>query len=84
MLALESDKEPGEPLLEMVMHNGRRLAPPPSLDEIRRRAKRDLERLPEGLRRIEAPASYPVEVAEDLKELAEEVDRRTQSRATPP
>ena len=69
-----------EPLLHCVMRNGRRLAPSPSLDEIRSRAKRELERLPENLRRLEPGANYPVEVGEDLVKLADEVDSRARQR----
>ena len=47
------------------MQGGRRVAPSPSLDEIRRHAKRELERLPEPLRRLEPGAAYPVEIADD-------------------
>jgi nicotinate phosphoribosyltransferase len=65
-----------EPLLHCVMRDGKRLSPPPSLDEIRARAKRELERLPEKLWRLESGVSYPVDVDEDLIELAAEVDKR--------
>jgi nicotinate phosphoribosyltransferase len=65
-----------EPLLACVMRDGRRLQASPSLDEIRARAKRDLERLPEPLRRLEANANYPVEIGDDVIALAEQVDRR--------
>jgi nicotinate phosphoribosyltransferase len=66
----------GEPLLHPVMRGGRRLAPSPTLDDIRRHAKHELERLPDALRRLEPGAAYPVEVADDLVKLAGEVDRR--------
>ncbi len=69
----------GEPLLELVMQDGRRLRPPPSLEEIRHNAERELERLPEPLRRLEPDMTYPVEVADELKELAAQVDRRLQA-----
>jgi nicotinate phosphoribosyltransferase len=69
----------GEPLIEPVMRGGRRLRPAPSLDEIRRHAKRELERLPAPLRRLEPTMSYKVEIAEDLKDLAAEFDRRLQA-----
>lgn len=69
-----------EPLVHCVMRNGRRLAPSPSLDEIRQRAKREMERLPEPLRRLDGHASYPVEVADDLIKLAAEVDSRIRRR----
>jgi nicotinate phosphoribosyltransferase len=67
----------GEPLLHGVIRDGRRLAPAPSLDQIRSHAKRELERLPEPLRRLEPGASYPDEIGDDLIRLAEEVDSRT-------
>ena len=73
----------GEPLIALVMQNGRRAAPAPTLDEIRRRAIRELQRLPEPLRRLEPGTTYPVEVAEELKDLAAEVDRRLQSEKAP-
>jgi nicotinate phosphoribosyltransferase len=65
------------------MQSGRRLRPAPSLDDIRRHAKRELERLPESLRRLEPGTTYPVEVADELVQLAAEVDRRVQEQ-TPP
>ena len=69
-----------EPLVHCVMRHGRRLAPSPSLDEIRSRAKRELERLPENLRRLEPCANYPVEIGEDLIKLADAVDSRARQR----
>jgi nicotinate phosphoribosyltransferase len=76
ILSLENDDQPGEPLIELVMQGGKRLKPAPTLAEIRVRAARDLERLPEPLRRLEPGASYPVEVSEALRRLAAEVDGR--------
>ena len=84
ILAREGDQRAGEALIAPVMQGGRRLRPPPSLDEIRRRAKRELERLPEALRALEPTTTYPVEVADELKELAAEVDRRTLGKTAPP
>jgi len=78
--AKTADAAGEESLLHCVMRDGRRLQPPPSLDEIRARAKRELERLPENLRRLEPGANYPVEVGEDLIKLAEEVDSRARQR----
>jgi nicotinate phosphoribosyltransferase len=65
-----------EPLLEPVMRDGRRLQSAPSLDDIRARAKHDLERLPEPLRRLAPDTQYPVEIGADLVELAAVVDNR--------
>jgi len=66
----------GEPLIRLMMKNGRRLAPSPSFDEIRLHAKRDLERLPENLSRLTPGALYPVEIGGDLVKLAAAVDTR--------
>ena len=69
----------GEPLLSLVMKNGQRLRPPqPLADDQAAAAKRELERLPEPLRRLDPDATYPVEVASELLDLAAEVDRRLQ------
>jgi nicotinate phosphoribosyltransferase len=76
VLSTEDDIHDGEPLIHQVMRGGRRLYPPQDLTEIRERAARDLERLPEALRRLEPYASYPVQVGEPLVRLAAEVDRR--------
>jgi nicotinate phosphoribosyltransferase len=75
-LALEGDDKPGEALVQLVMQNGRRVRPSPPLGEIRQHVKLDLERLPESLRVLEADTTYPVEVADELRTLAAEVDRR--------
>jgi nicotinate phosphoribosyltransferase len=83
VLSLADHAPAGEPLIEPVMIDGRRVAPSPSLDAIRQRAKRELENLPEPLRRLEPHATYPVEVADDLVKLADEVDRRLQARTSP-
>ncbi len=74
VVTLESDPQPGEPLLIPVMRGGRRLAPPPSLADVRRHVARSLARLPEPLRRLDA-FDYRVEIAPALHELAAEVDR---------
>jgi nicotinate phosphoribosyltransferase len=79
VLALEGHDKPGEPLIQPVMQGGRRLRAPETLADIRAHAKRELERLPEPLRRLEPDATYSVEIADELVKLAAEVDRRLQS-----
>jgi nicotinate phosphoribosyltransferase len=83
ILSVEESDRTGEPLVVPVMKGGRRLGPRPSLAEMRARAARGLERLPEPLRRLERGASCPVEVADALKRLAAEVDRRLAQQAQP-
>ena len=76
VLSIESDDQSGEPLIRLVMQGGRRIGSPPTLAEIRAHAARDLERLPEPLRRLQPQGSYPVQVADALVRLANEVDSR--------
>jgi len=74
VVTLETDPQPGEPLLVPVMRAGRRLEAAPALHDIRRHAAESLARLPQALRRLEA-FDYPVEIAPALHELAAQVDR---------
>lgn len=76
VVTLESDPQPGESLLIPVMRGGSRLAPAPSLAEVRRHAADNLARLPQPLRRLEA-FEYRVEIAPALHELVVQVDRST-------
>jgi nicotinate phosphoribosyltransferase len=80
VMSLESDPHDGEPLVEQVMKDGRRIGPKPSLAEIRARAAHELERLPQDLRDLDPAATYPVEVADVLVRLASEVDDRIAQR----
>jgi nicotinate phosphoribosyltransferase len=62
------------------MRNGKRVASAPSLEDIRRHCKREFARLPAPLQRLDPGAVYPVEVAQVLRDLADEVDRRLLAR----
>jgi nicotinate phosphoribosyltransferase len=77
-LSVEDDVQPGEPLIQPVMQNGRRTKP--RFADVRAHAARELEQLPQPLRRLEPGASYPVEVAAPLVRLAKAVDDRVQRR----
>ncbi len=77
ILSLESDKQPGEALVVPVMRAGKRIAPTPTLAQIRERAARDLARLPEPLARLESGFDYPVKVANALTALATQIDAKT-------
>jgi nicotinate phosphoribosyltransferase len=83
VLARESADKDGEPLLQLVMQNGKRVRPPAALDAIKAHARDELARLPEPLRRLEPGATYPVEIAPELVALAAEVDRRQQLGGAP-
>jgi nicotinate phosphoribosyltransferase len=83
LLSLESSSSgggAGAPLIHPVMKDGRRLAPSPPLDEIRRHARRELECLPEPLRQLTPGATVAVQVTDDLIQLAADVDRRMQEQ----
>src|SRR3974390_1801507 len=76
IVSIESDEQLGEPRIQLVMQNGRRLAASPTLAEVRARAARDLDQLPNALRRQELGSQYPVRGTDALVRLASEVDRR--------
>ena len=76
VLSKADDAQPGTPLIQLVMANGRRVKPSPPLADLRRRAARELQRLPEPLRRLQPGAAYRVSVGASLRRLAEETDRR--------
>lgn len=71
-LADEATPEGAEPLLEPVMAGGRRLAPAPPLDLLRRRFEHDVATLPASSRRLGDPVAAPVTRSPRLTEL----DRR--------
>ena len=73
-----ADEPPAaQPLLELCMRAGRRVAPAPSLDEIRAHHATQMRTLPPALRSLEpTPRSYAVEVSAAVRALAREVDAR--------
>jgi nicotinate phosphoribosyltransferase len=76
ILSVEGDKQTGEPLIRLVMRGGRRIAPSPSLAEIRAHAAHELERLPELLRLLEPGTVYSAQVSDALVRLTAEIDNR--------
>ena len=70
-VTLEGDIRPGEPLLQPVMQNGRRLGGSSALAEIRTRVAAQLGQLPEALLSLEASERpYGVLITESLQKLA--------------
>ena len=82
-IGLESEAHPGEPLIEQVMQDGRRIKPPAMLTDARAWAARQLERLPDALRQLDEAASYPVEISDGIVGLADEVDARLARHVRP-
>ncbi|MGH9787865.1 MAG: nicotinate phosphoribosyltransferase, partial [Candidatus Acidiferrales bacterium] len=72
----EEELAEGEALLTCVMRAGRRLAASPPLEEIRGRARANLEKLPAPHRAFRHPAPYPVRFSRALEELQEEVRQK--------
>jgi nicotinate phosphoribosyltransferase len=75
LLTLEGDVRPGTALLRPVMRDGRRVAGLETLMQARERAHAELARLPEPLRGLDPVDPYPVHISDQLRKLADEVDR---------
>lgn len=84
LVAREDEAGPGEPLLRPVMRAGIRVAPAPTLAEIRAHARAQLARLPAHLAALGDDPPYPVEVSPGLRALAEEADRAVAAAVAPP
>lgn len=80
VVSTDDDSQTGTPLIQPVMGHGRRLGPAPALTEIRDRATHEIARLPRAIQQLEPGADYPVRIAERLRQLAAEVDRRIDQR----
>jgi nicotinate phosphoribosyltransferase len=78
-ISLADDRQEGEPLLVPVMREGGRVGPAQTLAQGRERVARELARLPDALRRLDRAEPYPVAVADALKRLAADVDRRVRA-----
>jgi nicotinate phosphoribosyltransferase len=77
-ISLADDRQEGEPLLVPAMREGRRIGAAQTLAQGRERVARELARLPEPLRALAQAEPYPVAVADALKRLAADVDRRAE------
>ena len=73
-LCLESEGFTGEPLLQLVMKQGKRTERLPTLNDSRILAAQDLARLPQALRGLDAATPYAVTVSKGVRALAEAVD----------
>jgi nicotinate phosphoribosyltransferase len=69
VITLEDEAYEGEPLLQPIMREGRRIVPPISIAEIRDRVRTGLSNLPPSLRRLEPAPRYRVEIAESVRGL---------------
>jgi len=76
VLTLADDPQDGTALIQPIMREGRRLAPAPSLADVRARVADELARLPEHLRRLQDIPPYQVRVSQALRDLAKACDER--------
>lgn len=70
------DYPEAEALLQPAMREGRRVAAPATLAELRSRTLANLERLPEGYKALRHAPAYPVEHSAALERLLDEVRDR--------
>lgn len=63
----------GDPLLGEVMHEGRRLGPIPSLQELRQRFRTEFARLLERHKDLRSPQAYDVQIDPQLEKLRDRV-----------
>ncbi len=71
-VTLDGEQGQGEPLLRKVMEKGRRLDPAADLSAIARYIRKQLNVLPENLRRLETDPPYPIRISPTLMRLREE------------
>ena len=77
VIALREENIPGaDPLLQKVMASGEVAVRCPTLEEIRDNFMAEFKRLPDPIKAIRNPASYPVEISPQLTKLREEVGRQ--------
>lgn len=74
-VTLDGEAAEGRPLLQPCMRGGRRLAPPPTLAQIREHHAAQRRSLPPSLCSLApAAAPYPVRISDGLRALAREMD----------
>jgi nicotinate phosphoribosyltransferase len=72
-----NDRQEGDPLLHPAMKKGRRLAPSPALEGIRKQVATQLSKLPDSMLQLEECTAYDVRISQALRNLADSVDGHT-------
>ncbi len=80
-VSLESDPQPGEPLLVPIMRSGRRVSPPVALSELRIRTSHNVHRLPDRLQALSPAEPYEVQISPSLQSLAKTMDEQMAAAA---
>ncbi len=74
LLTLEGEIQEGRSLIRPYMKDGKRLAQPESLADIRSRAADELASLPAHMRDLKDTPPYPVEVSQTLRRLKMDIE----------
>lgn len=80
IIGLADEQQPGTPLLEPVVRDGRRVAPARSLADARTRCTEQLAAMDEPWRRLDTAPTYPVTVTRAVEAAGEAHDRRLENR----
>jgi len=84
-VALEGEPQHGEALLQPVIRAGQRVAPTPTLEELRLHCREQLDGLAPAMRRLQPPwPDYPVQISADLQALAAAFDQRQRAYGEQP
>lgn len=79
-LGLITEDPKGEiPLLQLVFKQGERISEPETIAQIRDRARKNVQSLPESARQLENPTALPVELSEALTQLTDRTRHRSKS-----
>jgi nicotinate phosphoribosyltransferase len=82
VIGLRDEKIPqGEPLLRQFMAGGKILGGYPPLEEIRRAFSHEFKRLPDEVKAIKDPATFPLTFSPALTALRQEIERNLSSRS---
>ncbi len=71
----ENDPQPGEALIQPVMHAGKRLHSETPLATLRDQTLKNYRRLPTAMTALEPAPAYPVAISAALQTLADQLDR---------
>jgi nicotinate phosphoribosyltransferase len=76
VIGLNTEQLDGEPLLQSVLKDGRRVMEPEPLDEARSRCRAALDRLPAALKSLQDRADFDVHLSDRLEDLVSQVVKR--------
>ncbi|MEM2687175.1 MAG: nicotinate phosphoribosyltransferase, partial [Thermoproteota archaeon] len=76
MVGLCDEDLEGERKLVQIFKNGRLVYKLPKLEEIREKARMELEKLPDEYKRIRSPEAYPVQVSERIMDLGRQLVKK--------